>query len=169
MKLSPRALAPLLAAIPMAAALGAGCADEEALRHHEMEEISARHEAELRHYEQLRAEFASRNPCPKRIEFPGQGSVIVHECSLRGLPGREEFWIKYTYLNSTGHGIDAAHILIRLRDPAGTERTESSDARLPLGLRLGPDSSYTTFTQLGLEGMAKIGALEWTIEVKSEG
>ena len=158
-------LAPLL----LASALAAGCVDERALRRHEMEQISARHEAELRHYEELRAEFAGRNPCPRRLEFPGQGSVIVHECSLRGLPGREEFWIKYTYLNSTGHGIDAAHIVIRLRDPAGGERTESSDARLPLGLRLGPDSSYTTFTQLGLEGLTKIGELEWTIEVQSAG
>ena len=157
------------ALLPLAGALAAGCADEQEFRHREMQELSARHEAELRHYEDLRAEFAKRNPCPKRIEFPGQGSVIVHECSLRGLPGREEFWIKYTYLNSTGRGIDSAHILIRLQDPAGTERTESSDARLPLGLRLGPDSSYTTFTQLGLEGMTKIGELQWTIEVTSQG
>ena len=158
-------LSPLL----IASALAAGCIDEQALRRNEMEAISARHEAELRHYEQLRAEFAGRNPCPKRLEFPDQGSVIVHECSLRGLPGREEFWIKYTYLNSTGHGIDAAHILIKVRDVAGTEREDSSDARLPLGLRLGPDSSYTTFTQVGLEGLTKIGELQWSIEVESEG
>lgn len=157
-----------LAPLFLACALSS-CADEQAFRHREIEQISARHEAELRHYEELRAEFAGRNPCPKRLEFPGQGSVIVHECSLRGLPGREEFWIKYTYLNSTGHGIDAAHIVIKVRDTAGTERVDSSDARLPLGLRLGPDSSYTTFTQLGLEGLTKIGQLQWAIEVKSEG
>ena len=158
-------LAPLL----LACTLGSACADEELLRHREMEALSARHEAELRHYEELRAQFAGRNPCPRQIEFPGQGSVIVHECSLRGLPGHEEFWIKYTYLNSTGHGIEAAHIRIRLRDPAGSERTESSDARLPLGLRLGPDSSYTTFTQIGLEGLTKIGELDWAIEVQVQG
>ncbi len=160
---------PALCVLSLTALLAAGCNDEQALRHREMEEISARHEAELRHYEELRADFARRNPCPMRIEFPGQGTILVHECSLRGLPGREEFWIKYTYLNSTGHGIDAAHILIRLRDNSGTERTDSSDARLPLGLRLGPDSSYTTFTQIGLEGLTRIGALEWTIEVQAQG
>jgi hypothetical protein len=160
---------PLLAVLVPSLLLPAGCNSEEAQRHREMEEISARHEAELRHYEELRAEFARRNPCPKRIEFPGQGSVIVHECSLRGLPGHEEFWIKYTYLNSTGRGVESAHILIKLRDVSGTERTDSSDARLPLGLRLGPDSSYTTFTQIGLEGLSKIGELEWSIEVVAAG
>jgi hypothetical protein len=148
-------------------ALAPACADYSALRHREMETIAARHEAELSHYEELRADFSRRNPCPKRLEFPGQGSVLVHECSLRGLPGREEFWIKYTYLNSTGHGIEGAHIVITLRNVTGTERTESSDARLPLGLRLGPDSSYTTFTQIGLEGLTKIGQLEWAIEVQA--
>jgi hypothetical protein len=165
MKPSPAARS-LLA---LALVLACGCADEQAQRHREMEAIAARHEAELRHSEELRAEFAARNPCPRRIEFPGQGSVLVHECSLRGLPGQEEFWLKYTYLNSTGRGIDCAHVVIRLRDAAGTERSESSDARLPLGLRLGPDSSYTTFTQIGLEGLTKLGQLEWAIEVKSEG
>jgi hypothetical protein len=165
MKPSPAARSLLAVAVLLAC----GCADEEALRHREMEAISARHEAELRHFEELRADFAGRNPCPKRIEFPGQGTVLVHECSLRGLPGREEFWLKYTYLNSTGHGIDSAHVRIRVRDGSGTEREESSDARLPLGLRLGPDSSYTTFTQIGLEGLTKIGALQWTIEVRADG
>jgi hypothetical protein len=155
--------------IGLASILGSGCADEAAQRHREMELLSARHEAELRHYEDLRAQFAERNPCPKKIEFPGQGTVIVHECSLRGLPGREEFWIKYTYLNSTGRGIESAHILIKVQDAYGNERTDSSDARLPLGLRLGPDSSYTTFTQIGLEGLSKIGELEWTIEVVAAG
>jgi len=156
---------PALAVVSLFPLVGSGCVEEQALRHQEMEAISARHEAELRHYEELRAQFAQRNPCPKRLEFPGQGTVLVHECSLRGLPGFPEFWLKYTYLNSTGHGVDGAHIVIRLRDRAGTERTESSDARLPLGLRLGPDSSYTTFTQIGLEGLTKIGELEWAIEV----
>jgi hypothetical protein len=149
--------------------LGLACANDAELRHREMEALSARHEAELVHYEQLRADFAARNACPKRLEYPGQGSVIVHECSLRGLPGREEFWIKYTYLNSTGHGIEGAHIVIRLRDPAGVELSESSDARLPLGLRLGPDSSYTTFTQIGLEGLTGIAALQWSVEVRADG
>jgi hypothetical protein len=158
---------PSLPSLALASILAAGCMNEQALHHHDVEAIAARHEAELRHYEQLRADFARRNPCPRRLEFPGQGTVLVHECSLRGLPGREEFWLKYTYLNSTGHGIESAHILIKVRDNSGTERTDSSDARLPLGLRLGPDSSYTTFTQIGLEGLTKIGALEWTIEVEA--
>ncbi len=165
MKPFPTALSPIV----LSALLSTGCADEQAQRHREMEALQARHEAELQHYEKLRADFARRNPCPKRIEFPGQGTVLVHECSLRGLPGREEFWIKYTYLNSTGHGIDAAHILIQVRDHSGTERVDSSDARLPLGLRLGPDSSYTTFTQIGLEGLTRIGELEWSIEVQAQG
>lgn len=156
---------PLPAVLGLLPFLASGCASEEARRRHEMEELAVRHEAELRHYEELRAAFARRNPCPRRIEFPGQGSVIVHDCSLRGLPGQEEFWVRYTYLNSTGHGIEGAHVVITLRDVAGSERTESSDARLPLGLRLGPDSSYTTFTQIGLEGLTKIGELEWKIEV----
>ena len=165
MKPGPLAL-PVIALAPF---LGSGCADDEALRHRETEAIAARHETELRHYEQLRADFARRNPCPRRLEFPGQGTVLVHECSLRGLPGREEFWLKYTYLNSTGRVIESAHVVVKVRDVSGSERTESSDARLPLGLRLGPDSSYTTFTQIGLEGLAKIGELEWAIEVEARG
>lgn len=158
---------PLSALFLIACVLGSSCADEAALRHRDVEMLAARHEAELRHYEDLRAQFAQRNPCPKQIEFPGQGTVIVHECALRGLPGHEEFWIKYTYLNSTGRGIESAHIRIQVRDVTGAERTDSSDARLPLGLRLGPDSSYTTFTQIGLEGLVKIGELEWSIEVQA--
>jgi hypothetical protein len=153
-----------------AAALGAAaCESPEVDRHKEMQEIAARHEAELQHFEDQRANFARRNPCPRRIEFPGQGTVLVHECSLRGMPGREQFWVKYTYVNTTGHGIDGAHIVIQLRDSAGTLREEGSDARLPLGLRLGQDSSWTTFTQIDLEGLTKLGDLEWTIDVRAEG
>ena len=155
---------PVMALAPL---LATGCADDETLRHRETDAIAARHEAELRHYEQLRADFAQRNPCPRSLEFPGQGTVLVHECSLRGLPGHEEFWLKYTYLNSTGRAIESAHVVIKVRDVSGSERTESSDARLPLGLRLGPDSSYTTFTQIGLDGLTKIGELDWTIAVEA--
>jgi len=157
-----------LTALALAPLLGAGCTDDEALRHRDTEAIAARHAAELRHYEQLRVDFARRNPCPQRLEFPGQGTVLVHECSLRGLPGHEEFWLKYTYLNSTGHGIESAHVVIKVQDVAGSERTESSDARLPLGLRLGADSSYTTFVQIDLAGLVKIGELVWTIEVEAQ-
>jgi hypothetical protein len=159
---------PALALVAAGALLAAGCESANLERHREMEEISARHEAELEHFEQQRTSFARRNPCPQRLEFPGQGTVLVHECTLRGMPGREQFWIKYTYLNSTGHVIEGARIVLKLRDSAGTERTESSDARLPLGLRLGPDSSWTTFTQIDLEGLSKLAELQWSVDVRAE-
>lgn len=159
----PRFLLPLLLLAT------SGCNSGPDVRHAEIAAISADHRTELQRFEEARRALERRYPAPMRLEFPGQGTVIVHESTLRGFPGAETFWFRYTYVNTTGHDIHVAHVDFRLRDPrGGEERWIASDLRLPLGFLLTPQSSYTTFVELPLAPEQVHTGLEWKLDVQLE-
>jgi hypothetical protein len=141
-----------------------GCSQDRQVRRAEVAELSARHQKELAWFESAQADFKRRNPVPRQQDFEGDGTILVHECELRGWPGHEQFWLKYTWMNTTGRTVDEAHITITLRDQgSGAEQSEEMELSLPLLYRLGPDSSYTTNILVPIRGMHSPPALEWTI------
>lgn len=127
----------------------AGCSHSRELERGEIEAIAQRHDDELAafHHEQL--EFARRNPVPQQLDFPSDGTILIHECALAGYPGRAELRLQYTYVNTTGRTIDGAHVTIALRDPTrDVEWSQAMDLELPLSFRFSPGSSYTTHVEL---------------------
>jgi hypothetical protein len=150
--------------IPLAlAAIVCACSHDEELRRSELDEIVQRHEDEVAHFRQVQAEFRRATTVPQQLDLKPDGSVTVEQCDLRGGPGREEFWCKYTWLNTTGHGVDEARITLTLRDPSsGWEKSEVMELKRPLSFPFGPDSSYTTHILVPLRGV-RLSALEWKL------
>lgn len=145
-----------------------GCSGDRRLQQSELAEISQHHQAELRQFETAQAEFARQNPMPKELDFPGEGMLLLHECTLEGYPGHEELWLRYTYVNTTGHVIDAARITLTLSDPAtDTQWTEETNLELPLRFRLGPGSSYTTYMHVPTQGMHLSPQWQWKIRAEA--
>jgi len=157
-----RPLATLLLFLPLAA-----CAREHDLRRAEIEAIDRARSAAIARYAQVRREFEVRNSVPRRLEFPGRGTVVVLECRLEGMPPEEAFWLKYTWINTTDHPVRQARVTLVLRDPAsGRSRAEEMLLDPPLGGSFGRESSYTTFARVPLETVPVSGALAWGIEVQ---
>ena len=134
----------------------------------ELGQISAHHDSDLRQFQDAQAEFARQNPMPRRIDFQGQGTVLVHECSLEGYPGREELWLRYTYVNTLDHTIDAARITITLIDPeTHAEWSETTHLALPISFRLTPGSSYTNYAHLPTHGIHLKPKWQWKIQAEA--
>jgi hypothetical protein len=129
-----------------------------------LDEIAADHDFDLREFQEAQAEFARRNPVPRRIDVPGQGTLLVHESSLEGYPGHVELWLRYSYVNTTGHTIDAANVTITMRDPTTREEWSASEhLALPITFRMTPDSSYTTYAHLPTRGIHLHPGWQWEI------
>jgi hypothetical protein len=144
------------------------CSRDRAHQRRELDEISDQHASEVRELDEARAEFARKNPMPKKLEFPGQGTLLLHECTLEGYPGHVELWLRYTYVNTTGHTIDAARITLTLSDPArGEQWTDETELALPMLFRLGPESSYTTYTHVPTRGMHLDPGWKWEIRAEA--
>ena len=157
---------PSIACLGLIALLG--CRQDHDLRRSEVAELASRHQEELARFERARADFERRNPVPQQQEFQGDGTILVHECELRGWPGHEQFWLKYTWVNTSGRTVDGARVTITLRDQAsGAEQSEEMELSLPLLYRLGPDSSYTTNILMPIRGMPSPPALDWEIRPRA--
>jgi hypothetical protein len=156
--------------LPIAMCTLAGCSGDRELQHSELAEIAQHHDTDLYEFREAQAEFARDNPMPKRLEFPGEGTLLLHECTLEGYPGHEELWLRYTYVNTTGRVLDAARITLTISDPeTHAEWSEDTKLILPLGFRLGPDSSYTTYVHVPTSGMNLHPHWQWKIRAQAVG
>ncbi len=154
----------VLALVPLVLA---SCASDASQRHLDTAELAARHEVELRHFEAQRKAFAAHNAVPQKLEFPGRGTILVHECKLRGRLGVETFWMRYSYVNTTGHAIEAAHVTLHVKDGLGSEHDDEASAHLPLGFPFTPNSSYTTFAEVPVHEWSGIENITWSFEVRT--
>ena len=158
---------PALLFLASSPALLGACASESVERRRDTDELAARHTAELRHFDAQRAAFAASNPVPQKLEFPGKGTILVHECRLRGRLGVETFWMRYSYVNTTGHPIEAAHVTLHVLDAAGGDHVDEASAHLPLGFPFTPNSSYTTFAEVPVHDWSDIERITWKFEVRT--
>jgi hypothetical protein len=145
-----------------------GCSHDRELARNELNEISAQHEIELQEFKESQDEFLRRNPMPRKLEFAGQGTLLLHECTLEGYPGHEELWLRYTYVNTTGHTIDAARVTITLTNPeTRAEWSDTTELTLPISFRLTPESSYTTYAHVPTHGVQSNPKWEWKIRAEA--
>ena len=154
----------LAAALILGAIVLSGCSHGQAARRRELSDISERHAQELSAFERAQAAFARTHPMPRRLDFPGAGTILLHECALQGRPARAELWLRYTYVNTTNRPIDAVLVTITIDDPAGEDGTGvEMPLELPLGFRFSPDSSYTTSIAVPTEGLHLDPGWSWSI------
>jgi hypothetical protein len=144
------------------------CADDSTRRHRELEAFDRERTASIARYTEIRRQFESRNQMPLRLDLGEDGTLIVLECRLEGIPDEEAFWLKYTWINTSKHAVRGVEVTIVLRDPAsGREQREEVLLDPPLGGALGRDSSYTTFLRMPLKTVPVSADLQWEIRVRA--
>lgn len=149
----------LLLLVPLFAA----CAASE--RRLDLAEIETRHLEQRMAFKAEQESFARENPVPRRLEVPGVGEVILHECALQGLEGEEVLRLHYTWFNSTGRTVRGARIRVVLRDPAtGREWVDETSLRASFVQPFIADCSYTTWREIPTHGLHKLPSWEWRIE-----
>jgi hypothetical protein len=149
--------------------LSSACSTEQDARHRELAEMSQQHAQDLAEFQEAQAAFARRNPTPSQRDFPGEGTILLHEVSLGGRPDRAELWLRYTYVNTTDHPIDEAVVTIAIHDPTDSARDHAEEMRLrlPLQFRFSPDSSYTTYIAIPTQGAHLSPSWSWDIRPKA--
>lgn len=143
------------------------CASEEQLRREEVARIAEEHARAVDENQRAIEEFARSNPVPQQREYGPNGTLILHQLELDGPPGREGLRVEYTWVNTTGEVVDAVLLRFGLRTgPGAPDSTEERVLRLPLGLRLAPDSSYTSHLRLLTGGAHRSPSWQWDVSVK---
>jgi hypothetical protein len=156
----------LLVLLLLAAACAAGCD----ARRGEVDAASARHAAELAQLQRAQADLAARTPVPARLACGAAGTLVVHECALEGRPGREVLRVRFTWVNTTGHAVDAVRVRLVVRDPSsGDERAAASALCLPLRVPFGPDSSDTATLEVPTGGLHLRPGWTWDLSAARTG
>ena len=154
--------------VPLIVIALAACSADRDGRKRELDEIAANHATELAQFEAAQAAFTHSNPMPLRIDFPGQGTIIVDECSLEGFPEHEQLLVRFTYVNTTDHALDEAHVALRLGDhDSGQKSTHDIVLKLPLALGFTRDSSYTMTVHEPTHGIHLHPHWEWSISARA--
>lgn len=147
-----------------------GCQDTaQQLRHEEVQRIAAAHERYLKELEVARADFQRENPMPLKLDYGTSGTLLLHECSIAGLPGSEKLRLKFTFLNVTGLTIPSTKVVLTLIDKENDlEWSEIMELELPFGLAMGHNSSYSSFFEMPMNGLHRRSDWDWRVELDSE-
>jgi len=146
-----------------------GCLAPTTQHEEEVKRLTEAHERYLRSFHLAQADFHRANPMPVKLDLADRGTVLLSECSLEGRPGTEHLWVRFTWVNTTGHGLESVAVTLTLLDEAtGTEWSEKIDLKLPFGLGLGAESSYTTSFRTPLRGLYLKEDWSWSLEVTTE-
>lgn len=65
------------------------------------------------------ARFAAATTLPKRLEFPGNGRVVIRELSLDGYPGNSYVRCRFHYENTTGEPVLRSFVSLDVLDSEG--------------------------------------------------
>lgn len=157
---------PLLLILALVSA--AGCASDESARRAVLDAMAADHQRYLDDFHRAQADVVARYPVPQRLEFPGHGMILLDECSLEGRPGKEYLRLHFTWVNTARRRVDTARVTLTLVDPeTETAWSEVLDLKLPYGLGLNPNSSYTTWFEMPTRGLHLRGGWEWELSVEA--
>ena len=147
----------------------AGCKTQAELNREEVQRISAAHDRYMQQMEMIRADFQRENPMPLKLDFGTEGTLVLRECQIAGLPGHEKLRLKFTFLNATGITLNQTTVTLTLIDRVNElEWSEIMDVSLPYNLKLGHNSSYSSFFEMPLEGLHLRGDWDWRIELESD-
>ncbi len=146
-----------------------GCKDAATLRQEEVARIAAAHELYTAELEMARAMFEAKYPTPQEFDYGTNGTLILREAEIAGLPGSEKLWIKFTFINQTGLSIPKTQVVLTLRDDENElEWSETMELVLPFALRLGHNSSYSSFFEMPLHGLHRKSDWSWRLDLVSE-
>lgn len=145
------------------------CQNTATERQDEVRRIAEAHDRYLKELEVARANFQAENPMPLRLEFGTNGTLLLNECGISGLPGSEKLRLKFSFLNLTGITIESAQVVLTLVDRTNElEWSEIMDISLPFGLNMGHNSSYSSFFEMPLNGLHRRGNWDWRVELRSK-
>ncbi len=73
----------------------------------------------LRELETAQQQFAATAEVPQRLDFPGQGRVVVRQLALDGYPGNTYVRCRFHYLNNTGRPVVRSLVSLDVLDGNG--------------------------------------------------
>ena len=156
------ALIPLLLAA--SGPLFVGCQAQEDDEAIDVAAVSAAHERYLLELEMAQEQFLEANPMPQQKDFGPEGKLYLHAVEIIGTPGKEQLFVRYSFLNETGLTIQRARVILTVTDEAsGRTRSEFQDLRMPYGMSIHHNSTYTGFFDVPLDGIHR--SLDWTWEI----
>ncbi len=148
-------------------ALTFACAGSRDQERREIQELGERHDRAQSEFLASQAEFLARNPMPVKRDYPGIGTLVVHEAELRGRLGAEHFHTLFTWVNTTSGTTNGARVRVTIRNARGdVERAQRLDLRSLLGAGFSPDSSYTSFVDLPTGEIHLQPGWDWRVEVE---
>lgn len=131
--------------------------------------LTAAHERYLADLAAAQEAFREANPMPLSRDFGPEGELYVHAVELIGSPGEEQLFVRFTYLNRTGLTIERARVVLTITDEdSGAVRREFQDLRMPYGMSLPHDSTYTGFFDMPLEGLHRRARWSWALDLEAE-
>lgn|GEM_PF-2424142 len=143
------------------------CAGSREQERREIQELGERHDRAQSEFLASQAEFLARNAMPVRLDYPGIGTLVIHEAELGGRLGLEHFHTLFTWVNTTSGTTNGARVRVVIRNARGDiEREQRVDLRSLLGAGFCPDSSYTSFVDLPTGDLHLQPGWDWRVEVE---
>ena len=135
----------------------------------DIDRLSEAHQRYLADLAEAQEAFLEANPMPVSQDFGPEGELYVHAAELIGSPGEEQLFVRFTYLNRTGLTIERARVVLSLTDEdSGESHSEFQDLRMPYGMSIPHDSTYTGFFDMPLEGMHRRSRWSWSLDLEAE-
>ncbi len=137
------------------AVLLCGCVATDAERDRAMLRAYAeRHAAAVEAHDAQKAFVEENTPLPQRLEFPGVGTLVLRDFELMGTPEKAFLHTLFTFENTSGRTLRAPRVVVTVVDPeTGDYSSGWLDLIAPFGLRLAPDSTYTSWLDVDTEGL----------------
>ena len=153
--------------LPAALLVLAACAADGSHEKAELAEIDARHAANLDRFHEAQEAFARRWKAPIELDFPGEGTLQIHECALQGYDEHVELFLNYSYVNTTGAPIDGVRVTIELVDPrTNAVRSEETRLNFPPLIPFLPEGSFTTVAHVPTRGLHLVPGWSWRMRAQ---
>lgn len=160
------ALIPLLLVLSGPLFVGCQAQDENTI---DVPKVSAAHARYLLELEVAQEEFLKANPMPQKKSFGPEGTLYLHAVEIIGTPGKEQLFVRFSFLNETGLTIERARVILTVKDEdSGEQRSEFQDLRMPFGMSIHHNSTYTGFFDVPLEGIHRRANWSWSVDVDAE-
>jgi hypothetical protein len=146
--------------------LAPSCGSVAEQRHEEVRQLAEEQLSWQREWGEAQERFARENPMPQELPRGIHGTLLLHEAELTGRRGGEKLRLKFTFLNTTGVSMRSAELRLVVRDDrTGEERSSRAELRLPFGVHLEHNSSYTGSVEVPLEGLYRRPDWSWRVEL----
>lgn len=158
---------PVLSVLALTLSLAPACIAVDAENLRAAEAIDARYRSERRAFE---AEQNRLRRSPEReqvVDLGATGMLHIRDVELIGWPSAAYLRVEYTYLNTTGAERSAPNVRLVLEDPTtGEDSWVEEQGVLPLGFRLGVDSTYSSWIEAPTHGLQEREGWTWRLEIE---